>query len=119
MSDLKLHPQNQGVEHDLSHLLNHQLTMTVTTASASADNLSFSSPTSVVADTPKHHVESMQLPSAKRYEKELPTSWVCPASAKSVRTRNPIRAIVDPIVANVKLGHEREDGKDPISLAVS
>jgi hypothetical protein len=45
--------------------------------------------------------------------------WVCPASDKSVRTSNPIRAIVDPIVANVKLGCQREDGKDPISLAVS
>ena len=45
-------------------------------------------------------------------------SWVCPASEKSLRTTNPIRAIVDPIVAS-SLGHERKDGKDHISLAVS
>jgi hypothetical protein len=48
------------------------------------------------------------------------TSWVAPASQKSLRTHNPIRAIVDPIVANsVKCGKERGDGKDQISLAVS
>lgn len=47
--------------------------------------------------------------------------WVtCPASAKSIRTINPIRALVDPIVANgIKSGEERGDGKDLISLAVS
>ena len=45
--------------------------------------------------------------------------WLCPASAKSLRTTNPIRAIVDPIVANIKSGNERGDGKDLISLAVS
>lgn len=44
--------------------------------------------------------------------------WVCPASSKSLRTTNPIRAIVDPIVANIKSGEERGDGKDIISLAV-
>jgi hypothetical protein len=44
---------------------------------------------------------------------------VAPASQKSLRTHNPIRAIVDPIVANsVKCGKERGDGKDQISLAV-
>ena len=45
--------------------------------------------------------------------------WVCPASAKSLRTTNPIRAIVDPIVANIQTGEQRGDGKDLISLAVS
>lgn len=44
---------------------------------------------------------------------------MAPASLKSLRTHNPIRAIVDPIVANsVKCGKERGDGKDQISLAV-
>jgi tyrosine aminotransferase len=43
-----------------------------------------------------------------------------PASQKSQRTHNPIRAIVDPIMAlSVKCGKERGDGKDQISLAVS
>jgi hypothetical protein len=45
-------------------------------------------------------------------------SWNCPASRKSLRTKNPIRAIVDPILAQVRSGAERADGKDPISLAV-
>jgi hypothetical protein len=48
------------------------------------------------------------------------SDWVCPASQKSLRTTNPIRAIVDPIVAcsSLKSGEERGDGKDHISLAV-
>lgn len=42
-----------------------------------------------------------------------------PASKKSLRTHNPIRAIVDPIMAHsVKCGKERGDGKDQISLAL-
>lgn len=45
--------------------------------------------------------------------------WVCPASAKSTRTINPIRAIVDPIAKQIKTGEQRGDGKDLISLAVS
>ena len=46
--------------------------------------------------------------------------WVAPASKKSLRTHNPIRAIVDPIMASsIKSGVERGDGKDQISLAVS
>jgi hypothetical protein len=44
---------------------------------------------------------------------------VLPPSAKSIRTLNPIRAIVDPIVANIKTGEERGDGKNHISLGVS
>lgn len=47
-------------------------------------------------------------------------AWTVPASSKSRRTHNPIRAVVDPIVASsVKSGRERGDGKDQISLAVS
>ena len=46
-------------------------------------------------------------------------AWFCPASEKANRTTNPIRAIVDPIVSKIKLGCQRSDGKDPISLAVS
>jgi len=42
-----------------------------------------------------------------------------PASQKSLRTHNPIRAIVDPIMAHsIKCGKERGDGKDQISLAL-
>lgn len=47
------------------------------------------------------------------------SEWVCPPSAKSLRTTNPIREIVDPIVASsVKCGKDRGDGKDQISLAL-
>jgi hypothetical protein len=83
-----------------------------------------SSPISVVPD---HHdggpivVEPMAL--TPQSEPRRPTSyndsWLCPASAKSLRTINPIRAIVDPIAKNIQTGTERGDGKDPISLAVS
>jgi hypothetical protein len=69
-----------------------------------------------------HELAEHQQQQHRRPQESLsdPSSWwVCPASDKSVRTSNPIRAIVDPIVANVKLGCQREDGKDPISLAVS
>ena len=46
-------------------------------------------------------------------------SWpTLPASLKSQRTRNPIRVIVDPIVASAGKTN-RDDGKDLISLAVS
>ena len=43
---------------------------------------------------------------------------ICPASMKSQRTCNPIREIVDPIVASSK-NSPRDDGKEHISLAVS
>ena len=53
-------------------------------------------------------------------EEKRHRSWVAPASKKSLRTHNPIRAIVDPIMASsIKSGVERGDGKDQISLAVS
>lgn len=41
--------------------------------------------------------------------------WVIPASCKASRTTNPIREIVDPILANVC---PRDDGKEFLSLAV-
>ena len=52
--------------------------------------------------------------------------WRIPASRKSMRTRNPIRAIVDPIMA-AEMARSSDDGesttaaprKDQISLAVS
>ncbi len=46
-------------------------------------------------------------------------SWLVPASKKSLRTHNPIRTIVDPIMTSSnKDGKGRGDGKDQISLAV-
>jgi hypothetical protein len=58
----------------------------------------------------------------KKYETDLilrSTVWLsCPASQKSLRTQNPIRAIVDPIVKKIQSGTDRGDGKDHISLAV-
>ncbi|CAB9509207.1 Bifunctional aspartate aminotransferase and glutamate/aspartate-prephenate aminotransferase [Seminavis robusta] len=74
-----------------------------------------SSPVSVVpVEAPKE--EPLELSLLAEVEKNQP--WICPASAKSIRTVNPIRAIVDPIVANMKTGEERGDGKDLISLAL-
>lgn len=44
-------------------------------------------------------------------------TWVCPASAKSIRTVNPVRDAIDPIAKGVKRGFQRADRKEPISLA--
>mmetsp|Transcript_40054 Transcript_40054/g.86384 ORF Transcript_40054/g.86384 Transcript_40054/m.86384 type:complete len:675 (-) Transcript_40054:145-2169(-) len=50
---------------------------------------------------------------------EASSRWMAPPSAKSLRTHNPIRAIVDPImVANSIKSERRIDGKDLISLAL-
>ncbi|KAL7544221.1 hypothetical protein ACHAWF_007600 [Thalassiosira exigua] len=48
-----------------------------------------------------------------------PEGWDVPASSKSRRTHNPIRAVVDPVASgSIKCGKERGDGKDQISLAL-
>ena len=82
-----------------------------------------SSPTSVLAAQvlkeddiiePIVLTEGQQQPGRARMD-----GWMCPASAKSIRTINPIRAIVDPIAKNIQTGEQRGDGKDLISLAVS
>ena len=52
----------------------------------------------------------------KEHQSSFPT---CPASTKSLRTINPIRILVDPIIASsVKCGKLRGDNKDQISLAL-
>ena len=81
----------------------------------------FSSPTSVAFVSPTLVPESIVLnpivlESGANAKRSQQSSWgICPPSAKSVRTVNPIRAIVD---AKIQTGEERGDGKDPISLAV-
>lgn len=94
---------------------------------APTTSMGASSPVSVVPlDAPHNEIEQLTLTEGRvsksnqsndNKETEL-EPWVCPASAKSLRTTNPIRAIVDPIVANIQSGEERGDGKDLISLAV-
>lgn len=77
------------------------------------------SPSSVIETPPTDEVPSIDalvIQDSHRQEEDSP--WICPASQKSLRTTNPIRAIVDPIVAS-SLGEERHDGKSHISLAVS
>ncbi len=82
-----------------------------------------SSPTSVVAAQGMNVdliMETIVLGYKQQEEKGFDEeAWICPASAKSIRTINPIRAIVDPIVQNIQTGEQRGDGKDLISLAVS
>jgi hypothetical protein len=79
-----------------------------------------SSPISVVPDDGGPIVvEPMALNPQQSEPPSNNDSWLCPASAKSLRTINPIRAIVDPIAKNIQTGAERGDGKDLISLAVS
>jgi hypothetical protein len=74
-----------------------------------------------------HHVKATSYDQTGHDEKKdeidlvlrRSTTWLsCPASKKSLRTQNPIRAIVDPIVKNIQSGTDRGDGKDHISLAV-
>lgn len=75
------------------------------------------SPVSVSLQAPENGMTDISLAIAKEEVKQK--AWKCPASRKALRTNNPIRCIVDPIVANIKSGDERGDGKDLISLAVS
>jgi hypothetical protein len=66
-------------------------------------------------DVPEQLLDGINEPAPKKAQ-----DWKCTPSKKSLRTTNPIRVIVDPIVANgIQSGEERGDGKDPISLAVS
>ncbi|KAL7460610.1 hypothetical protein ACHAXS_001054 [Conticribra weissflogii] len=59
----------------------------------------------------------VSLPSSTLTGKD--DSWFVPASKKSLRTHNPIRTIVDPIMTSSnKDGKGRGDGKDQISLAL-
>lgn len=88
------------------------------------DRKEVSSPTSVLAsqELPDHvKMENILLCPGHGSNGELSpgiSAWKCPTSAKSIRTINPIRVIVDPIAKSIQTGEERGDGKDLISLAV-
>lgn len=76
-----------------------------------------SSPTSVALQAGHTNAPpALDLSSVKDETSRWP---VIPPSAKSLRTRNPIREIVDPIVASLESSGARDDGKGHISLAVS
>lgn len=81
------------------------------------------SPTSVVAAESIHHVvlEPLSLSSDTRPAKvaKIEGEWKCPVSAKASRTSSSVPGIIKPIVESIKLGCQREDRKEPISLAVS
>ena len=101
----------------------------------------FPSPTSVIKMAPHHTtLEPIRLdqsskslgghndageqrqqpqPVEQRKRKINTNDWVCPPSAKSIRTVNPVGNVIDPIVKNIKRGLQRADKKEPISLAVS
>jgi len=55
----------------------------------------------------------------KREEEEEP--WICPSSIKANQTgkNNSIQRIIKPIIDDIKLGFQRSDKKDPISLATA
>ena len=87
-----------------------------------------SSPTSVVAAQVLKDDAVIEPIALTEWSSQQPTpegtttimdKWICPASEKSIRTVNPIRAIVDPITKNIQTGEQRGDGNDLISLAVS
>lgn len=46
-------------------------------------------------------------------------AWVVPTSTKAIRAVNPVTFAFNRLADKVKLGSQRSDGKDPISLAVS
>ena len=72
------------------------------------------SPTSVVQEGTTETMEPIFLTSS------VASDWpTLVPSAKSERTKNPIRDIVDPIVASIQAASERKDKKELISLAVS
>jgi hypothetical protein len=77
------------------------------------------SPSSIVPHAGDVEIEQIILPSALVREDDLRNWSTLVPSAKSQRTRNPIREIVDPIVASLRAQGERNDGKECISLAVS
>lgn len=82
---------------------------------------SVSSPTSVLAAQVLKDdavIEPIVLTEWQPQPGSTVDGWICPASAKSIRTINPIRAIVDPIAKNIQTGEQRGDGKDVISLAL-
>ena len=100
----------------------------MTTSSNNSDSnvVLGSSPRSVVAAPTDKDMKELKLTQTQQHHQQQQQyhieekPWpILPASAKSQRTKNPIRAIVDPIAANIKSGAERGDGKDHISLAVS
>jgi hypothetical protein len=104
-----------------SYNQNNSTDMSTTTALFA---YTISSPDSVMHLSPHHAVEPFVLTKDNieqqhQQKKRKCDEWVCPASAKSRRTMNPIRSVIDPITRNIKLGYQRADGKDPISLAVS
>lgn len=77
-------------------------------------SLTVSSPTSVVPGAATEVMEPIFLTSS------VSSDWpTLTPSAKSERTKNPIREIVDPIVTSIRSASEREDKKELISLAVS
>ena len=82
-----------------------------------SSKLTVGSPTSVVLNAPTSPMAELP-PLTHQDAADDDETWVCPASAKSLRTTNPIRAIVDPIVASSINAGERQDGKHQISLAV-
>ena len=52
-------------------------------------------------------------------EVKTDTTWVVPTSTKAIRAVNPVTFAFNRLADKVKLGSQRSDGKDPISLAVS
>ena len=77
-----------------------------------------SSPTSVVLDGITDEEDAIEPMCLTSSISSSDWSKLSP-SAKSTRTKNPIREIVDPIVANMQRECNNKCQKKPISLAVS
>ena len=89
--------------------------------SASASTLMESSPTSVVptaADETKLEPIILGRQRPMKVQK-TDDAWTVPVSVKASKTTESAKDLVQPIVDEIRLGIHREDGKNPISLAVS
>jgi hypothetical protein len=79
------------------------------------------SPISVMKSGPRVLPDSstgMSSP-CKPKNRQKHDGWYVPTSTKSIRAVNPVSFAFERLTNKVKLGSQRKDGKDPISLAVS
>lgn len=80
------------------------------------------SPNSVIPTAPcaegVKRLQPIQLSQIAKSPKIQRDEWVCPVSSRADKTNSSAKDLIQHIVDEVKLGYQRNDGKNPISLAV-
>lgn len=66
-----------------------------------------------------HNTSTKSKPRIPLHQEVKSDTWVVPTSTKAIRAVNPVTFAFNRLADKVKLGSQRSDGKDPISLAVS